>query len=47
MFDTVNQFIIDHDFLERQTDDERKELVEENKIYYLYEGILGVIDRSS
>jgi len=38
--------IVENTYIENLTDDEKKELVEENKISYLYEGTLGVIDRS-
>jgi hypothetical protein len=46
MFHVDHQMIVESSYIESLTEDERKELVEENKISYLYEGTLGVIDRS-
>ena len=47
MFHTDHQIIIDEQFLNALSDDEKKELIDEKKISYLYEGTLGVIDRSN
>jgi hypothetical protein len=47
MFHTELQMIVDHDFLGDMSEDERKEMLDEKKLSYLYEGTIGVIDRSS
>ena len=46
MFHTEHQIIINREFIAGLSEDERRELVQEKKISYLYEGTLGVIDRS-
>ena len=47
MFHTDYQIIIDESYIESLTDDERKELIDQDRISYLFEGTIGVIDRSS
>lgn len=47
MFNSEYQMIADEEYINNLTDDEKTELIQKGILQYLYEGVLGVLDRSS